>query len=233
MSAEVTLGWNNARLAAGARLASSIVDSTTAKMRSAFAGIAATGGAFLGVREIVEATVKYDSLRLGMVSLTGSVEAANDRLGEMREAAKSPGLGFEQAVDADIKLQSVGLSAGLSARAIIEMGNALAVVGKGKADLDGVLLAITQIVSKGKVSAEEINQIAERVPQIRRVMKDVLELPTLRRSKRWESRLSRLSHSLWTDSAARFRAPSWDCKASGTTSQMHCKARWRLLENQF
>lgn len=173
MSAEVTLGWNNARLAAGARQASAIVDSTTAKMKGAFAGLAATGGAFLGVREIVEATVKYDSLRLGMVSLTGSVEAATDRMSELRTLAKDPGLGFEQVVETDIRLRSAGISASVSERAIREFGNALAVVGKGKEELDGVALALSQIASKGKVSAEEINQIAERVPQIRTVMKDV------------------------------------------------------------
>jgi tape measure domain-containing protein len=173
MSAEVTLGWNNARLAAGARQASAIVDSTTAKMKGAFAGLAAAGGAFLGVREIVEATVKYDSLRLGMVSLTGSVEAATDRMSELRTLAKDPGLGFEQVVETDIRLRSAGISASVSERAIREFGNALAVVGKGKEELDGVALALSQIASKGKVSAEEINQIAERVPQIRTVMKDV------------------------------------------------------------
>jgi tape measure domain-containing protein len=49
-------------------------------------------------------------------------------------------------------------------------GNALASVGKGKSDLDGVILALSQIISKGAISAEEINQLAERVPQIRQAM---------------------------------------------------------------
>jgi tape measure domain-containing protein len=142
-------------------------------MRSALGGLAAAGGSFLAVREIVDATVKYDSLRLGMVSLTGSVEAATDRMAELRTLAKDPGLGFAQVVETDIRLRSAGISASVSERAIREFGNALAVVGKGKEELDGVALALSQIASKGKVSAEEINQIAERVPQIRAVMKDV------------------------------------------------------------
>jgi tape measure domain-containing protein len=62
------------------------------------------------------------------------------------------------------------LSANLSRRAMMAFGSALATVGKGKADLQGVILALTQIASKGKVSAEEINQINERVPQIRQAM---------------------------------------------------------------
>jgi tape measure domain-containing protein len=65
----------------------------------------------------------------------------------------------------------VGLDARLAERALLGFGNALALVGGGKDDLEGVILGLSQIISKGTVSAEEINQIAERVPQIRQLMK--------------------------------------------------------------
>lgn len=182
MSAEVSLGWNNAQLIAGAREAGNIVDRTAARMNSALAGISAgvgfgifdmaVGGIERAATAIFDATLQADSLQLGMTSLEGSTAAAIARLDQLRQLAKDPGLGFQQVVQGDISLRSVGLSAELATRTLREMGNALAVVGKGKADMDGVLLAITQIVSKGKVSAEEINQIAERVPQIRRVMQE-------------------------------------------------------------
>lgn len=186
MSAEVRLGWNNSRLIAGARGADAIVQNFANRTRSVLSSVGTGLGQGIGQElfqrlsdgaqrafgSIAQATIEADSMRLGMTALEGSVESAVGRLKEMRDLAKSPGLGFGQAVDADIKLRSVGLSADLSRKAIEEMGNALAVVGKGKADLDGVLLAITQIVSKGKISAEELNQIAERVPQIRKVLKD-------------------------------------------------------------
>lgn len=184
--AEVNLGWNNGKLQAGARGAEAIVQGSANRMRGILNSVGEGFGAGLGMSafatikdsalqmagSIAQATVTADSLRMGMSALEGSTAAANARIEEMRNLAKSPGLGFEQAVQADISLRSVGLSASLSAKTIEEMGNALALVGKGKADLDGVLLAITQIVSKGKVSAEEINQIAERVPQIRKVLTD-------------------------------------------------------------
>lgn len=184
--AEVNLGWNNGKLQAGARGAEAIVQSSANRMRGILNSVGQGFGAGFGMgsfetvkngalgmaASIAEATVTADSLRMGMAALEGSTAAANARIEEMQRLAKSPGLGFEQAVQADISLRSVGLSASLSAKTIREMGNALALVGKGKADLDGVLLAITQIVSKGKVSAEEINQIAERVPQIRKVLTD-------------------------------------------------------------
>ena len=136
---------------------------------------AAIGGLGLGIlaREGVRVVAAFDRMTRGMTTLEGSATGAKFRMDELREASKLPGLDFEQAVQGDIRLRSVGISAELSKKALIEMGNALSLAGGTSADLDGVVLALTQIISKGKVSAEEINQIAERVPQVRAVMKDM------------------------------------------------------------
>lgn len=115
---------------------------------------------------------QLDSLERGLLTLEKTAPNVQKRLSELREVAKLPGLGFNEAVQGDIRLRSAGLSADLAKRSMIAFGNAVATVGGGKAQLDGVLLALTQIQSKGKVSAEEINQINERVPQIRVAMKD-------------------------------------------------------------
>jgi tape measure domain-containing protein len=80
-------------------------------------------------------------------------------------------LGLPEAIQGSINLQAAGLSADQARDSLMGFGNALATVGRGKADLDGVITALSQVMSKGKVSAEEINQIAERVPQIRQIMK--------------------------------------------------------------
>ncbi|NBT32239.1 MAG: hypothetical protein EBT13_10180, partial [Rhodobacteraceae bacterium] len=123
-------------------------------------------------KQAVEVVGKFDRMERGMTTLEGSADGARRRLDELREASKFPGVDFAQAVQGDIKLRSVGVSAEMSKNAIIEFGNALSLAGGTSADLDGVILALTQIISKGKVSAEEINQIAERVPQVRRVMQE-------------------------------------------------------------
>ncbi len=108
-----------------------------------------------------------------IAGLTGvSLENVSDQVERLQELAKLPGLGFDQAIQGSIKLQAVGQTAAEAESIIREMGNALALVGGGAQDLDGVILAITQIISKGKVSAEEINQIAERLPQVRALMKE-------------------------------------------------------------
>lgn len=113
-----------------------------------------------------------DSLVRSLASVSTTAEDLHAQMGRLREIAKLPGLGFEEAVQGSVRLQNAGLSARQAEAALGAFGNALALVGGGKAELDGVTLALTQMASKGKVSAEEINQINERVPQIRRAMLD-------------------------------------------------------------
>lgn len=110
------------------------------------------------------------ALEKGFAATYNGSEQLGEALVKVRELAKLPGLGLEEALQGATNLQAAGFSADLARRALGAFGNALATVGKGKADLDGVGLALGQIASKGKISAEEINQLAERVPQIRKAM---------------------------------------------------------------
>lgn len=119
---------------------------------------------------VLKAASDLDALRRGMVTVTGSVDKARETMAALEEVAKLPGLGFKEALQGSINLQAAGFSAKLAERALIGFGNALATVGRGKAELDGVIRALSQIKSKGVISAEEINQLAERVPQIRQIM---------------------------------------------------------------
>lgn len=115
---------------------------------------------------------QVDRMERALAATMGSADAARARLVALRDVAKNPGLGLEEAVQADIRLQAVSITAQRSERIIRSVGNALASAGAGKAELDGVITALSQMAAKGVVSAEEINQIAERMPQIRKAMKD-------------------------------------------------------------
>lgn len=126
--------------------------------------VAATAGIF-------EATKSMDSMKLSLTAVAGSAEGMKRQLADAQEIAKLPGLGMEEAVNGKIRLQAAGVAADQTNKFLMATGNALATVGKGKADLEGVTLAFSQIQSKGKVFAEEINQINERLPQIRGAMK--------------------------------------------------------------
>lgn len=119
-----------------------------------------------------KAAADLDSLERGLTSVTRSSEETKNQLKSLEEVARLPGLGFKEAVQGSINLQSAGFSAQIAERALKGFGNALATVGKGRDDLNGVITALSQMASKSKVSAEEINQLAERVPQMRVVIKE-------------------------------------------------------------
>ena len=112
----------------------------------------------------------YDSQVRGLAAYAKNAQELQAQLGRLNEIAKLPGLGLTEVRAGVLNLEAAGLSAQTSERALMAFGNALALVGKGKSELDGVILALGQIASKGAISAEEINQIAERVPQIRQVL---------------------------------------------------------------
>lgn len=154
--------------------ASRSVESLGAKLSSVGSamtlGITAPAAA-LGVA-VVKTAADMEALKNGLGAVTKESGSLETQLARLKEVAKLPGLGFKEAILDSTSLQAAGFSAQLAERSLKAFGNALATVGKGKAELDGVTLALSQIASKGKISAEEINQLAERVPQIRVAMKD-------------------------------------------------------------
>ncbi|GIU76770.1 MAG: hypothetical protein KatS3mg005_0008 [Bryobacteraceae bacterium] len=159
---------------------SSVSENAVRGIRTAFERIGAIGtrltiGVSAPLAAVGLAAVKADAhleaLRMGLIAVSGSAAAADKQLAKLADVAKLPGLGFREAIQGSVNLQAAGFSAQLAERSLKAFGNALATVGKGKADLDGVILALTQIQSKGKISAQEINQLAERLPQIRAAMK--------------------------------------------------------------
>lgn len=119
---------------------------------------------------VVGAAAEMDGLQRGLSAVAGSAEETQRQLGRLQDVAKLPGLGFREAIQGSTSLQAAGFSANVAEKALRAFGNALATVGRGKADLNAVTTQLTQIASKGKISAEEINTISERVPQVRKAM---------------------------------------------------------------
>lgn len=119
----------------------------------------------------IEAAVRYDKLKIGLKAVAGSSEEAARQLVRLEKVSKLPGLSFEGAIQGSTALQAAGLSAELSERSLLAFGNALVTVGKGADDLKGVNLALTQIVTKGAGFGQELRQLSERLPQVRKAMK--------------------------------------------------------------
>ena len=144
--------------------------SVAAGLTGVTAGITALTGATIAAQKVMSEYAEFDSLVRSLKTMDGTAEATASRLERLREVAKLPGIGFEEAVKGDVRLRATGLSAELAEKALRGFGNALASAGGSADDLNGVIRALGQISAKGKVSAEEINQLAERVPQIRKIM---------------------------------------------------------------
>ena len=132
--------------------------------------------AMIGLREVFDfanavkdAVVQMEGMKLSLTAVEGSAQKAYDQLERIEDIAKLPGVFLESAIKATTTLRALKLEAELTERTIVTIGNALATLGR-ETELGGVVLALSQIIGKGKVHAEEINQIAERLPLIRGVL---------------------------------------------------------------
>ena len=121
----------------------------------------------------ISAAMDLEALRNGLIAITGSAEEADRQLTNLKEVAKLPGLGFEEAVRGAINLQAVGFTADGAATILTVFGNALATVGRGREDLNEVIRQLGQLASRGKVTADNLKPLIERVPQLATVMKQL------------------------------------------------------------
>lgn len=158
---------------------SGAVDPFTASVGRASGGIAglvtklkpvalAMAAAF-SVDQIARTAVEFDSLNRTLTAIKGSGKAAAAELGYIVTTANRLGLELSSASKAYAQFLAVtrGTSLeGQKARDIFEaVAGSMAKLGKSAADTDGALLALSQMVSKGTVSLEELRQqLAERLP---------------------------------------------------------------------
>lgn len=123
------------------------------------------GGAALKTYSDIEA------LQKGLISVMGSSAAASAEFIKLKEVAKLPGLGLEEAVQGSVNLQAAGFSADEARASLLAFGNTLATVGKGKAELSLVTLALTQLNNKTSGYGQDLRQLTEQLPQLRGALK--------------------------------------------------------------
>lgn len=118
----------------------------------------------LGLKKAFDAAVNRETLEKGMKAIMGSARAATQELSRLEQSARAPGLGFSQAARASMQLQALGLSASEARKQIEAVANANALVGGSADNFGEVMRQLAQVQSLGKVTAENINVIAERLP---------------------------------------------------------------------
>ena len=148
------------------RFASDVTAAGTALSIGFSAPLIAAGAA------AIKAGSDMESLTMGLKAVMKSSEATATEMSKLREVAKLPGLGLEEAVKGTIRLQILGNSADQSRRIMGELGNALAVVGGGREDFNEVIRQLSQLGAVGKVTKENLDPIIERIPQLAAIIKE-------------------------------------------------------------
>ena len=120
----------------------------------------------------ISAAGDLQALTMALNTLTGSSEETAIQMARLKEIARLPGLGLEEAVKGSLALQNVGIEAQTAERYLMAFGNAIAAAGGGKADLEAVVVQLRQMGATGKVTAEDLKPILERVPQVAAVTKE-------------------------------------------------------------
>jgi tape measure domain-containing protein len=148
------------------RFASDVTAAGTALSIGFSAPLIAAGAA------AIKAGSDMESLTMGLKAVMKTSEATAAEMAKLREVAKLPGLGLEEAVKGTVRLQILGNSANESRRIMAELGNALAVVGGGREDFNEVIRQLSQLGAVGKVTKENLDPIIERIPQLAAIIKE-------------------------------------------------------------
>ena len=129
----------------------------------AFGAAAAMAG-----KQVLDASFQMDRLNKAYATITGSSSAAQNQLDYMYDVTQRLGLQFQGTAEAAKGFFAAGKDSALTDHlngifeSVSMAGSALAL---SKDQMDGVFLALGQMISKGKVQAEELRgQLGERLP---------------------------------------------------------------------
>ncbi|MDN3956183.1 tape measure protein [Sporolactobacillus laevolacticus] len=134
--------------------------SLTAGLIGAGAAVAAMAGS------VAAAGVHFDAMKeqsqIAWTTLLGGAKQANTMINNLQVLAAKTPFSFESADKSAKLLKAMGFAAKDIIPDLKILGNATSAVGGDQQALEGVATAIGQMQAKGKVSAEEMNQLAER-----------------------------------------------------------------------
>lgn len=100
-------------------------------------------------------------VQVGFETMLGSADAAKKMMDDIKEfAIKTPFETFDVVTQAQ-RMLTYGWKPGEVLRDLERIGNVAAATGKGAEGIERIVLALGQIRMKGKLSAEELNQLAE------------------------------------------------------------------------
>ena len=121
--------------------------------------------------ESARASIQVDSATRALGVLVGSAAEAEAQIRAVQELADEPGLRFRQAVDGTVALRAIGVEAETTTRILRELANASAFSGGG-GEFERGLLGFRQLIQRGRLSQEELNQLTENIGLASRVIRE-------------------------------------------------------------
>jgi tape measure domain-containing protein len=94
-------------------------------------------------------------------TLTGSAATAKEMISQLKDLDDKSAFDFDTYADASKKLMAMGMAANDVVPILTTIGDASAALGQGQEGIGRITLAFSQMTAKGKVSAQEMNQLAE------------------------------------------------------------------------
>lgn len=126
------------------------------------AGITALGAAAMATGIAgVKMAGDWEQNEIAFTTMLGSAERARQFLGELSDFAERTPFELPGLVDASKKLLAFGFEAENIIPMVTAVGDAVAGLGGGADTIDRITLALGQMQAKGKVSAQEMMQLAE------------------------------------------------------------------------
>lgn len=159
----------------------------TAARRVAGIGLAAGGLTWLFKRQFVDVAANFEQLQFRLEAIEGGADQAKHALGFITNLSLKSPFNVDAIADSFTRLRINGIDpTNGSLQAMVDQ---VAKVGGTSEMLNGVSTAFSQMLSKGTLSAEEMNQLAERqIPAwqllqrtIERVHGRKIEIPQLRK----------------------------------------------------
>ena len=140
----------------------------------ALGGLAASAGA-AGLAA-VRLAGQLEQAEIAFETLLGSGEAAKAFLDDLADFAARTPFDFKGIQDASRLLLAFGFQAEAVLPIVGALGDATAALGGSTAELEGVVRALGQIQTKGRVSTEELLQLAERGIPVFQILQEKLGL---------------------------------------------------------
>jgi len=150
------------------------INGTVRGLRESLGGLAAAFGGFSLARAFIGTAAEWETYRAQLETAYGSLQRAEAISRDIQAfAAKTP-FQVGELTEAWIKLKNMGLDP--TVETLRTLGDTAAALGGGREVFQGIILALGQMQAKGKASAEELIQLAERGVPVFEILKEKLHL---------------------------------------------------------